>query len=295
MRWSRAWRSATASARCSARPDRIACAAVLWDQPAGRAHRRRSGRHGVRLESCSIRTSGPTMKRDATKNPSPIPDPFYPLTMPLTVGPGSISVAITLGSQRPRGADWTQLTQYETASIAGIIGIVLSGLFLLPLRAAARSIRRARPARTPSCGFRLSSCFASASRSYGAGGANWLLFTSLRRQSDRRSRHDARDRQCDGHGGAVLQAALQRDAAAMRFGKAADDRQAEARAFLRRFALPRLTEAFEHVSLFVIGDADPSSRTPKDNPPSAASFANNSTVPPVSLNLIALVRRLRMI
>ncbi len=30
-------------------------------------------------------------------------DAFYPLTMPLTVGPGSISVAITLGSQRQRG------------------------------------------------------------------------------------------------------------------------------------------------------------------------------------------------
>ena len=29
---------------------------------------------------------------------------FYPLTMPLTVGPGSISVAITLGASPPRGA-----------------------------------------------------------------------------------------------------------------------------------------------------------------------------------------------
>ena len=29
------------------------------------------------------------------------PDAFYPLTMPLTVGPGSIAVAVTLGSQRP--------------------------------------------------------------------------------------------------------------------------------------------------------------------------------------------------
>src|ERR1700722_17081029 len=28
---------------------------------------------------------------------------FYPLTMPLTVGPGSISVAITLGANPPRG------------------------------------------------------------------------------------------------------------------------------------------------------------------------------------------------
>src|ERR1700722_19845717 len=31
-------------------------------------------------------------------------DAFYPLTMPITVGPGSIAVAITLGSQRPRVA-----------------------------------------------------------------------------------------------------------------------------------------------------------------------------------------------
>src|ERR1700722_20613797 len=29
-------------------------------------------------------------------------DAFYPLTMPITVGPGSIALAITLGSQRPR-------------------------------------------------------------------------------------------------------------------------------------------------------------------------------------------------
>jgi multiple antibiotic resistance protein len=71
----------------------------------------------------------PDGERDAQKNTSPIPDPFYPLTMPLTVGPGSISVAITLGSQRPRGVDWTQLSQYEIASIIGIVGIVLSVYF----------------------------------------------------------------------------------------------------------------------------------------------------------------------
>ena len=32
---------------------------------------------------------------------------FYPLTLPLTVGPGSISVAITLGANRPEGVQWT--------------------------------------------------------------------------------------------------------------------------------------------------------------------------------------------
>jgi multiple antibiotic resistance protein len=31
---------------------------------------------------------------------------FYPLTMPLTVGPGSIAVAITVGANRPEGSEW---------------------------------------------------------------------------------------------------------------------------------------------------------------------------------------------
>lgn len=31
---------------------------------------------------------------------------FYPLTLPLTVGPGSISVAITVGANRPEGTEW---------------------------------------------------------------------------------------------------------------------------------------------------------------------------------------------
>jgi multiple antibiotic resistance protein len=31
---------------------------------------------------------------------------FYPLTLPLTVGPGSISVAITVGANRTDGAEW---------------------------------------------------------------------------------------------------------------------------------------------------------------------------------------------
>jgi multiple antibiotic resistance protein len=32
---------------------------------------------------------------------------FYPLTLPLTVGPGSISVAITVGANRTEGSEWT--------------------------------------------------------------------------------------------------------------------------------------------------------------------------------------------
>jgi multiple antibiotic resistance protein len=55
-------------------------------------------------------------------------DAFYPLTMPLTVGPGSISVAITLGSQRPReaAADLAHLALLGGAAVAGLVAIALS-------------------------------------------------------------------------------------------------------------------------------------------------------------------------
>lgn len=52
------------------------------------------------------------------------PDAFYPLTMPLTVGPGSISVAITLGSQRPHGPHYLgALLLPALGAIAGLVAI----------------------------------------------------------------------------------------------------------------------------------------------------------------------------
>lgn len=56
-------------------------------------------------------------------------DAFYPLTMPLTVGPGSISVAITLGSQRPHDADIPHLVTLGSAAIAGIVAMTLTIYF----------------------------------------------------------------------------------------------------------------------------------------------------------------------
>ena len=41
---------------------------------------------------------------------------FYPMTLPLTVGPGSISVAITLGAQAPRGVSAWAITIVGTPS-----------------------------------------------------------------------------------------------------------------------------------------------------------------------------------
>ncbi len=54
----------------------------------------------------------------------PPPDAFYPLTMPLTVGPGSMTVAITLGSQRPQGAQGLgDLAVIGGGAIAGLLAI----------------------------------------------------------------------------------------------------------------------------------------------------------------------------
>lgn len=65
--------------------------------------------------------------RAAANGVGPTIDAFYPLTMPLTVGPGSISVAVTLGSQRPTGAtDLTQLAILGGAAIAGLAAIAIS-------------------------------------------------------------------------------------------------------------------------------------------------------------------------
>jgi len=50
-------------------------------------------------------------------------DSFYPLTMPITVGPGSIAVAITIGSQRPREAHLTYVALLGGASILGLIAM----------------------------------------------------------------------------------------------------------------------------------------------------------------------------
>jgi multiple antibiotic resistance protein len=48
---------------------------------------------------------------------------FYPLTMPLTVGPGSISVAITLGANPPRG-----LRSLLSTALAHVLGVLVTAV-----------------------------------------------------------------------------------------------------------------------------------------------------------------------
>jgi multiple antibiotic resistance protein len=60
---------------------------------------------------------------DRTAHEPKIPtDAFYPLTMPITVGPGSIAVAITIGSQRPH-APLPEVAILGAAAFAGVVAI----------------------------------------------------------------------------------------------------------------------------------------------------------------------------
>jgi multiple antibiotic resistance protein len=62
--------------------------------------------------------------KHTTHSPREDIDSFYPLTMPLTVGPGSISVAVALGSQRPAlAAPLADVASYSVAAIVGLVGI----------------------------------------------------------------------------------------------------------------------------------------------------------------------------
>jgi multiple antibiotic resistance protein len=56
-----------------------------------------------------------------------VSDRFYPLTMPLTVGPGAISVAITLGSQRPKEtANLMHVIAVSAAAVGGLAAIAVT-------------------------------------------------------------------------------------------------------------------------------------------------------------------------
>ena len=52
---------------------------------------------------------------------------FYPLTMPLTVGPGSMSVAITIGSRKSAGIPpFSEIAQHTTGALLGMIAIAIT-------------------------------------------------------------------------------------------------------------------------------------------------------------------------
>jgi multiple antibiotic resistance protein len=70
----------------------------------------------------------PAVERSVAPSPDELSQQaFYPMTMPLTVGPGSISVALTLGANPPAG--FRQLLVTALAHAVGIFLVAL-GVFL---------------------------------------------------------------------------------------------------------------------------------------------------------------------
>jgi multiple antibiotic resistance protein len=68
-------------------------------------------------------------RRSETPNPrwttvSPSKLAFYPLTMPLTTGPGTISVAISIGAGRPRGFN-ASLLEFFVETLAAVLLLAL--------------------------------------------------------------------------------------------------------------------------------------------------------------------------
>ncbi|MGA2024784.1 MAG: MarC family protein [Steroidobacteraceae bacterium] len=62
---------------------------------------------------------------------------FYPLTMPLTTGPGTISVAISLGAGRPSGFHVATLAFFiETLGAAALLALLIYGFYRHSMRLA---------------------------------------------------------------------------------------------------------------------------------------------------------------
>jgi multiple antibiotic resistance protein len=74
-------------------------------------------------------------RRSETPTPRSIDAPpsrlaFYPLTMPLTAGPGTISVAISLGAGRPTGFHAASLAFFiETLAAVALIALLVYGFY----------------------------------------------------------------------------------------------------------------------------------------------------------------------
>ncbi|GAC1306936.1 MAG: MarC family protein [Steroidobacteraceae bacterium] len=81
-------------------------------------------------------------RRSETPNPrwlnvSPSRLAFYPLTMPLTTGPGTISVAISLGAGRPRGFHPALLAFFvETVAAVALLSVLVYGVYRYSARLA---------------------------------------------------------------------------------------------------------------------------------------------------------------
>jgi multiple antibiotic resistance protein len=66
-------------------------------------------------------------------------DAFYPLTLPLTVGPGSISVALTIGAHHASGTDKAHFVLVLCSALVGLLALALT--IYMTYRFASRLVR----------------------------------------------------------------------------------------------------------------------------------------------------------
>lgn len=104
---------------------------------------------------------------------NPLDQAFYPLTLPLTTGPGTIAVVISLGLSRGTYTSSTDEAAFVLASLCAIL-VIAAAIYVmcvLPTRTAS-SACSGRAAPISPCGSRPSFYFASASRFSGPAEAN---------------------------------------------------------------------------------------------------------------------------
>jgi multiple antibiotic resistance protein len=98
----------------------------------------------VAITGWSLLSRGPDpeeQRRPAPSADAVMASAFYPLTMPLTVGPGSIAVMLTIGSNAPSAL--TQLSSALVQAAGGLAGVAAVALSIyLSYRYAARILRR---------------------------------------------------------------------------------------------------------------------------------------------------------
>ena len=95
------------------------CAELLRRHPRGPAHRGRPGGGGAGLEH-AVGRRGPRGAQAGTgraRRAGAADVAFFPLTMPFTTGPGTISVAIALGSSLPPGSP--QMLPFILGAVGG--------------------------------------------------------------------------------------------------------------------------------------------------------------------------------
>ena len=119
---------------------------IFWNFVAGGAGRRRSGARFHGLGYAETEGRGQTQRRmciAVSAQQDLLTKAFYPLTLPLTVGPGSISVAITLGANEPHIDH--QIIYSMMRAVIGAVLIAAIGLSLLCIRRPACAECLAKP------------------------------------------------------------------------------------------------------------------------------------------------------